>query len=107
MRKHILSSVAQTVEAIKPLFTYYDFKSQVSYIDKDFKKKIVSLYVKEKRIETRTLEDSNPDEFRLNGNGSKKTFTLENSDPDEFTILTKTTVTKTLESSDLDEFYIS
>ncbi|MDY0236906.1 MAG: hypothetical protein RBR71_12845 [Gudongella sp.] len=62
-----------------------------------------SLY-SEKTCETRSLEISDPDEFKYLG-PTKDTFTKEDSDPDEFMMEGPTILTETIETSDPDEFY--
>lgn len=94
------------MEAEETQCLYYDFESQISYLDKEFKQKVVSLHSQERSVETRVLENSDVDEFRFNGKGTRSTFTLEDSDPNEFIAKRGTAVTESIENSDYDEFNV-
>lgn len=108
MKRHILSSVSEVKNQKKVSRVYYDMRTQVSYIDEDFKKKINQIRGG-RSVETRVIENSDEDCFNLEER-TRKTFTVENGDTDELSIYQlddRTNLSKTIESSDTDEFYLS
>ncbi|CUU50913.1 MULTISPECIES: hypothetical protein [Clostridium] len=108
MKKHILSSISEVKDQKRSPNVYYDMKTQVSYMDKDFSKKVSNIKVG-RSIETRTIETSDEDCFNFQER-TQKTFTIENDDTDELNFNQfnqRTSITETVESTDPDEFYLS
>lgn len=67
-------------------------------------KEVGQLHTTEKTLETRTIENSDPDEFVLGP--TVVTENVEASDPDEFTLQAPTISTFLKEDSDPDEFLV-
>ncbi|MFA7466921.1 MAG: hypothetical protein WCY82_01490 [Desulfotomaculaceae bacterium] len=103
---------------------YYDNLSQISYTDCNMDQKIIGRKHFEGTVNTRSVENSDPDElYVIGGSGlkedvedsdpdemwligvTKQTFTIEDGDPDEYCALGDTRFTKTIEESDPDEMY--
>jgi hypothetical protein len=108
MKKHILSSISEVKDQKRSPNVYYDMRTQVSYMDKDFSKKVTNIRG-ERSVETRTIETSDEDSFNFQER-TTKTFTIENGDEDELNLHKfncRTTITETVESTDPDEFYLS
>ena len=104
MKKPYLANYANKIKINNETGVYYDKASQITYKDQDKKIKIVDIGKFESTIETRVIENSDPDEFNLYGT-TKSTFTVEDNDPDEFFQLGSTRLTETIEDSDPDELY--
>lgn len=100
MKKHVLDRYATTKEFNGKSKGFYDGLSQITYMDKGFKKKM--LYKMESTLITETVENSDPDEFSCNVS-TKQTYTIENSDTDEFNCKESTIETAEIETSDPDE----
>lgn len=103
MKKHILSRYSKKENYSTLINNYYDGLTQMSYIDKNFSKKLCRP-VAESKV-TNTIEVSDPDEF-MQGIRIERTFTIENSDNDEFYMMSSSVATATIEESDPDEFNI-
>lgn len=124
MKKHILNNFSKTYSYSSYSSDFhYDELTQISYIDKDYKVKVMSKYDSSRITETVetsdpdefecrmstkstfTVEDSDNDEFYMNS--TIKTATIEDSDPDEFNFMSSSIETRVIENSDPDEFYIN
>lgn len=103
MKKHILSSVAKKAKLLLNKETFYDFKMQLSFMDKDRKVPVLNASKEGTKVETSTIENSDPDEFTLMGPKTSLTETIENSDVDEFSLnFSGTKQTRAIEDSDID-----
>lgn len=101
MKKHILSRYSKKENYSTLINNYYDELTQMSYINKNFSKKLCRPMVESKV--TNTIEVSDLDEF-VYGIKTEQTFTIENSDNDEFYMMSSSVETRTIETSDTDEF---
>ena len=102
MKKHILGSIGKKMKLIKRSSTFYDFKTQLSFWDKNKTQLVLNPALERTIVETSTVENSDPDEFAISG-PTKLTETIENSDVDEFSLnFSGTKETRTIEDTDID-----
>lgn len=119
MKKHILQKYSERIEKKAIPEVYYDFASQVSYYDSQFKEKVISrlteklefnqkinasnMVVLDTTILTESRESSDPDNCHLFGDSTIETRQVETSDSDSLWSLITTMTTYTSEDTDRDE----
>lgn len=103
MKKPFIAEYGEEVK-LEKREVYYDFKAQLSYVDKDYSKKVIegAGLKSETTRKTFTVEDSDEDE-RVLFDSTKKTATMESTDEDEMVFIEQTRLTETIENSDEDE----
>lgn len=102
MKKHILATLGKKVDLLTNN-TFYDFKKQISYIDKKMNKPVVQLSIENTTYETSSIETSDMDEFATSNLNTTLTETIETSDSDGFCMdFSGTKETRTIEDSDVD-----
>lgn len=104
MNQHILSSIGEKIAKQNMASSYYDFKSQQSYRDEKFLKKINLASAKHRHDTSlsETLETSDKDYDIALCDTTTETRTVETSDHDYLFCGLTTQTTFTLEDSDKD-----
>lgn len=107
MKSHVLSSVSSKIEAQEITHSYYDFNTQISYMDKIHANKLVQRKGLQCTGTTKIIEGSDTDGSMYSVlKGTVLTETVEDSDADGFMygLAKGTVVTNTVEDSDVDGF---
>lgn len=104
MSKPYLMNYMKEVSAKKDIRRIYDYDKQISFVNSIRNEKMIDKARFGTTQETRSIEDSDPDEMAQFGT-TKCTFSTEEQDPDEFYKIGTTEITKTTEDTDPDEFY--
>lgn len=86
MREHILSRGSEFIPYISSQKTYYDFQSQINYLEKNYENKLIhSQEINGPTIKTESLEASDHDNIVMQcflKGPTATTYTIEESDKD-------------------------